>query len=170
MDSKRFLWNAGIFAWRAGDLLDEIRRQLPSLADGLDRIASSIATSAFDSVLAETYPGLPATSVDFGVMEKAERCWTVPVDFPWSDVGSWPALEDVLAADSAGNRGHGRVHCEDAGDNILVSTGPVLTVVGVKDLVVVATPDAVLVVPKEEAQQVKNVVEELKAKGWDDVL
>ncbi len=170
VDSKRFLWNAGIFAWRAADLLDEIRRQLPELADGLDRIASSVGTSDFDSVLAEAYPHLPATSVDFGVMENAEQCWTVPVDFPWSDVGSWPALEGVLTADAAGNRGRGRVHVENAGDNVLVSTGPVLSVVGVKDLVVVATPDAVLVVPKDEAQRVKNVVEALRAKGWDDVL
>ena len=170
MKSRRFLWNAGIFAWRAADLLDELRRQLPKLADGLDKIARSLETTQAGTVLAEVYPALPATSVDFGVMEKAEGCWTVPVDFPWSDVGSWLALEEVLPSDADGNRQRGRVHIEEARGNVLVSTGPTVSVVGVDNLVVVATPDAVLVVPKDQAQRVKDVVDALREKGWDDVL
>lgn len=170
VESKRFLWNAGIFAWRASDLIDELRRQIPELADGLDRLGASFGTSQANAVLAEVYPALPATSVDFGVMEGAEGCWVVPVDFPWSDVGSWPALEEVLPADASGNRERGRVHTADARGNVLVSTGPTISVVGVDDLVVVATPDAVLVVPKDEAQRVKEVVDALRDKGWDDVL
>jgi mannose-1-phosphate guanylyltransferase len=170
IQSERFLWNAGIFAWRARDLLEEIDHQLPELARGLNTLAASFGSVESDAVLAEVYPSLPATSVDFGVMEKAERCWVVPVDFPWSDVGSWPALEEVLAVDEAGNLGRGRVHTESARGNVLVSTGPTISVIGVDDLVVVATPDAVLVVPKHEAQRVKGVVEALEEKGWDDVL
>ena len=170
MESRRFLWNAGIFAWRAGDLLEELRRQLPKLAEGLGRLAASLETADADTVLAEVYPTLPATSVDFGVMEKAEGCWTIPVDFPWSDVGSWSALAEALPGDSFDNHGRGRVHTEDSRGNVLVSTGPALSVVGINDLVVVATPDAVLVVPKDEAQRVKDVVEALRENGWDDVL
>ena len=170
VESKQFLWNAGIFAWRAADLLDELRRQLPELAKGLDRVAAAFDSPDTDAVIAEVYPDLPATSVDFGVMENAKRCWTVPVDFPWSDVGSWSALADTLSADSHENRLRGRVHSDGARGNILVSTGPTLSVVGVDDLVVVATPDAVLVMPKDEAQKVKDVVEALREKGWDDVL
>jgi mannose-1-phosphate guanylyltransferase len=170
VESGRFLWNAGIFAWRAVDLLDEIERQLPELADGLERIAGSFGSTEANAVLDEVYPTLPATSVDFGVMEKAELCWTIPVDFQWSDIGSWSALEGVLPHDHSGNRGRGRTHAENASGNVLVSTGPIIAAVGVDDLVVVATPDAVLVVPKAEAQKVKNVVEALRDKGWDDVL
>jgi mannose-1-phosphate guanylyltransferase len=170
IDSGHFLWNAGIFAWRARDLLDEIDRQLPELGEGLSILAASLGSSTIDTVLGEIYPSLPATSVDFGIMEKATRCWVVPVDFPWSDVGSWPALEEVLSVDDSGNLRRGRVLAEGASGNVLVSTGPTISVVGVDDLVVVATPDAVLVVPKNEAQKVKDVVEALKAKGWDDVL
>ena len=170
LESKRFLWNAGIFAWRAVDLLDEVRRQLPELAEGLSRLAEAIGSSGADAAIAEIYPTLPATSVDFGVMEGAQRCWTVPVDFPWSDVGSWSALADEIPADATGNHLRGRVHAKDSRGNVLVSTGPTLSVVGVNDLVVVATPDAVLVVPKDEAQRVKEVVEALRNKGWDDVL
>jgi mannose-1-phosphate guanylyltransferase len=170
LDSTRFLWNAGIFAWRAVDLLSEIRRQLPKLAEGLSRLAEAIGSSKADAAVAEVYPTLPSTSVDFGVMEGAQKCWTVPVDFPWSDVGSWAALAEALPGDSSDNRRRGRVHTEDSRANVLVSTGPVLSVAGVEGLVVVATPDAVLVVPKDEAQRVKDVVEALHDKGWDDVL
>jgi len=170
LESAQFLWNAGIFAWRAVDLLDEIGRQLPELAEGLSRLAKAIGSSEADAVLAEVYPTLPATSVDFGVMEGAQKCWTVPVDFPWSDIGSWSALAEEIPGDSSGNHNRGRVHTEDSRGNVLVSTGPVVSVVGVDDLVVVATPDAVLIVPKDEAQRVKDVVEALRKKGWDDVL
>ena len=170
VESGKFLWNAGIFAWRAADLLGELQRQLPELAAGLSRIAASFGSGDSDAVLAEVYPILPATSVDFVVIEKAERCWVVPVDFPWSDVGSWSALEEVLPLDESGNREWGRVHTENANGNILVSMGPTISAVGVNDVVVVATPDAVLVVPKDEAQRVKDVVEALRKMGWDDVL
>jgi len=170
VNSGRFLWNAGIFAWRAPDLLDEIRRQLPELAHGLDTIAGVLGTSEADAVVSEVYPSLPATSVDFGIMEGAQRCWVVPVDFPWSDVGSWSALTETLPTDADGNTVRGRAQTLDACDNVLVSTGPAVFVVGVNDLVVVATPDAVLVVPKDQTQRVKEVVEALREQGWDDVL
>jgi mannose-1-phosphate guanylyltransferase len=170
LDTGRFLWNAGIFTWRAADLLAEVERQLPDLAAGLNEVAAAFGSSDFNAVLAGVYPSLPSTSVDFGIMENADRCWTIPVDFPWSDVGSWPSLADALAADASGNRARGRVHVEGAEGNVLVSTGPTVVVVGVDDLVVVATPDAVLVVPKDEAQRVRDVVAALRDKGWDDVL
>jgi len=170
VDSGHHLWNAGIFAWRTATLLEEIRRQIPDLADGLDRIDRALGTADQATVISEVYPSLPAISVDFGVMEGGQRLWTVPVDFPWSDVGSWPALAEALATDSAANVTRGRVLAENAADNVLVSTGPVLSVVGVENLVVVATPDAVLVIPKDQAQRVKEIVEALREKGWDDVL
>ncbi len=170
LDSGEYLWNAGIFAWRATTLLDEIRRQIPDLASGLDRIGKALGTAESDAVLSEVYPSLPATSLDFGIMEGAKQLWTLPVDFPWSDVGSWTALAEGLPGDATGNAARGRVQAIDADNNVLVSTGPVLSVVGIDNLVVVATPDAVLVVPKDQAQRVREVVDGLQEKGWDDVL
>jgi mannose-1-phosphate guanylyltransferase len=170
LESGCYLWNAGIFAWRARDLLTEMERQLPDLAAGLARIGAAISGPDAAAVLAETYPSLPTTSVDFGIMEGAERSWVVPVDFPWSDVGSWPALADELPTDDRGNATRGRTAAIDAAGNVLVSTGPVLAVMGVDDLVVVATPDAVLVIPKDQAQRVKEVVDRLHDLRWDDVL
>jgi len=164
LESGRYLWNSGMFAWRAADLLEEIRRQLPLLAEGLNALAGG--TEALDRV----YPSLPRISVDFGIMEGARRTWTIPVDFPWSDVGSWPALAEVLTSDQRGNILQGRTLCRDGAENIVVSEGPAVAVLGLEGLVVVATPDAVLVVPAHRAQEVKEVVAAMEELGWNDVL
>lgn len=165
-----FLWNSGMFAWRATDLLAEVRRQIPLLFDGVSVIGDALGTPAEVETLEEIYPHLPRTSVDFGIMESARQSWTVPVDFPWSDVGSWPALAEVLAADEHGNVIRGRTINIDSHDNVLISDGAVVAAVGVRDLVVVATPDAVLVVPRDEAQRVKEVVDALRDNGWNEAL
>ena len=170
MEDGGHLWNSGIFVWRAAEFLSELERQLPELAAGLERVAGAFQAPDAEAVLREVYPQLPRTSVDYGVMEGAERCWTIPVDFPWSDVGAWPALADLLARDGRDNSTRGRTVAVSAGGNVLVSDGPVIAVAGVEDLVVVATRDAVLVVPSDQAQQVKEIVAELERRGWDDVL
>jgi mannose-1-phosphate guanylyltransferase len=168
--SGKYLWNSGMFAWRAEGILAEIRRQLPELSAGLDRIAEALDTADAEEVLEEVYPTLPATSVDYGVMEGARRSWVMPVDYPWSDIGSWSALAEAVPRDEAGNAVRGRVQTLGANDNVLVSTGPVLTVVGIDDMIVVATPDATMVVPKEDSQRVREIVDALRERGWDDVL
>jgi mannose-1-phosphate guanylyltransferase len=170
VSSGGHLWNSGMFVWRAADYLEEVRRQLPQLADGLDRLASVLGTDTAEAALAEIYPTLVKTSVDFGVMEGARRTWTMPVDFSWSDVGAWPALSELIASDDDGNALRGRAVAVASRGNVVVSEGPVVAVAGVHDLVIVATPDAVLVVPAGEAQRVKELVAELAARGWDDVL
>ena len=170
LDQGDFLWNSGMFAWKAEDLLAEIDRQLPLLGQGLRRIGDAQDTGDQAKVLAEVYPHLPRISVDFGIMEGAEVRWTIPVSFRWSDVGSWPALREGLPADDDDNVSRGRTVILDASRNVVISEGPVVSLVGVEDLVVVATPDAVMVVPVDQAQKVKAVVEELETRGWHDVL
>ncbi len=170
VEGGQHLWNAGIFAWRASDFLTEIRRQLPLLADGLAVIRESLGGPDAEGVLNEVYPTLPRISLDFGVMENAEVCWTVPVAYPWSDVGSWPALREVLTADEHGNVERGKVLSLDSSNNIVVSEGPVISVIGLKEIIVVATPDGVLVADKDQAQRVKEVVATIKERGWHEVL
>lgn len=170
LDEGNYLWNSGMFAWRVTDLLDEIDRQLPLLAEGLRTIERSLGTLNEAAVMSEVYPRLPRTSVDFGIMEGAANRWTVPVAFSWSDVGSWPALKEVLPPDASGNVIQGRVIVRDGSDNVVVGEGPVVSLFGVDGLVVVATPDAVLVVPADQAQRVKEIVQELKDRDWSDVL
>ncbi|MGD8439165.1 MAG: sugar phosphate nucleotidyltransferase [Holophagae bacterium] len=165
-----FLWNSGMFAWRATDLLAEVRRQLPVLFDGIAEIGARLGTAEHAEALDAVYPRLPRTSVDFGIMESARDRFTIPVDFEWSDVGSWPALAEVLTTDDRRNVARGRTIRIDTDDSVLIGDGVVVAAVGVHDLVVVATPDAVLVVPRTEAQRVKEVVDSVRSRGWDDVL
>jgi mannose-1-phosphate guanylyltransferase len=168
--SGEYLWNSGMFAWQARSLLDEIELQLPRLAAGLEEISGSFGTPREADVIGEVYPTLQRISVDFGVMEGARTCWSMPVDFPWSDVGSWPALGELLDTDSDGNATRGRVLTIGASNNVLFSDGPLIALVGVDNLMAVATGDAVLVAPLSEAQQVKDVVDKLSEQGWDEVL
>jgi mannose-1-phosphate guanylyltransferase len=170
LEEGGYLWNSGMFVWPAAELLSEIRRQLPRLADGLDRLGEAMGTQGEAEVLREVYPTLPRTSVDYGIMEGAERCWTIPVDFPWSDVGAWPALGDLMESDARGNAVRGRIAATQSSDNILIGDGTVVAAAGVRNLIVVATPDAVLVVPASEAQRVKELVAAIEERGWDDVL
>ena len=165
-----YLWNSGIFVWPVAELKAEIERQLPMLAKGLDRIARALGTDDEDAIVAEVYPGLQKISVDYGIMEGAERCWTIPVDFPWSDVGAWPALSELLDADVHGNASRGRIVSLDCTDSVLIGDGTLVAAAGLKDLIVVATTDAVLVVPSGDAQRVKEIVAVLEERGWNDVL
>lgn len=170
LEEGGYLWNSGMFAWRAADLLAEIARQLPLLAEGLAEIAEALGSAVEQATIDKVYPKLPRISVDFGVMEGALRCWVMPVAFSWSDIGSWPALRDIGDLDASGNVTRGRAVTIDSERNILVSEGPVVAVAGVEELVVVATKDAVLVVPTDRSQDVKKIVEKLRTMGWDDVL
>jgi len=165
-----YLWNSGMFVWPVSELLAEIRRQLPLLADGLDRIGDALGSEREQAVIDDVYPTLHRISVDYGIMEGAERTWTIPVDFPWSDVGAWPALGELLDADEEGNAVRGRAVTLDCRDVVIVGDRTLVAAAGLRDLIVVATPDAVLVVPAGEAQRVKDLVAALEDRGWDDVL
>ncbi len=165
----RFRWNAGIFAWTAAAMVAAIRTHLSALAAGLDRIDEACQRGDEAAALAEFYPSLPQISVDYGVMEKATTVWGVAAEFGWSDVGSWTGLEEVLEGGPAGVA-MGEVVARDSAGCVLISDGPLLAALGVSDLVVVATRDAVLVVPKREAQRVKQLVEELRRLGREELL
>ena len=162
--SGNYLWNAGIFVFRGTAFLDVLASLQPELARGLEEIAA-----APDRV-AEIYPRLPAESVDYAVMEKLDDITTLPLDCGWSDLGSWSALDEILPRDAAGNTGRGDTVAVDAAGNLLFSDAGLIAVLGVRDLVVVRTGDAVLVMPKERAQEVRRIVAELADRDREDML
>jgi mannose-1-phosphate guanylyltransferase len=162
--SGHHLWNAGIFLFRGTTFLDILARLQPELARGLEEIAAA------PERVGEIYPRLPADSVDYAVMEKLDGIYALPLDCGWSDLGSWSALDEVLPADAAGNTGRGDTVAVDAAGNLLFSDSGLIAVLGVRDLVVVRTGDAVLVMPKERAQDVRRIVAELGARGREDLL
>ena len=169
LTAGRYRWNGGLFAWKVTAICDAIRAHLPALAAGLDAMMADARELGEDAAVARHYPALERISIDFGVMERAGTVWAVAVDFEWSDVGSWLGLAEVLSP--AGDEVRiGDVIGAGTAGNVLVSDGPLVAAVGVHDLVVVATGDAVLVVPKEQCQRVKELVELLRASGRTDLL
>jgi mannose-1-phosphate guanylyltransferase len=167
----KFLWNSGMFFFTAGKLLADAQQHLPQLGQALDALRTAPA-SDFDATLQARYPGVPAISIDYGIMEKVSGIRVVPGDFGWNDVGSWAALPAISKLDASGNVVTGdAVVAETRGSVVLVEPGaPLVGVVGVEDLVVVATRDAVLVVRKDRAQEVRRVVEALAAAKRQELL
>ena len=167
--SGEYLWNSGMFFFSAGRLLAEARQHLPELSALLDEIGVSSDPVALAQ---QRYPRVPAISIDYGIMEKAQGIRVVPGDFGWSDVGSWAALAEIRPPDVDGNVILGDAIVKaSTGSVVMAEPGaPLLGVVGVEGIVVVATRDAVLVVPKHRAQEVRRVVDELSAQGRKQFL
>ena len=177
VESGQYLWNAGIFVFAVAAFLAELARQRPALSAGIARIAAAWDSPERGSVLAETWPGLEKISVDYGVLEGAASAGhvaTVPADMPWSDVGDFDSLGESLPADESGNlvlATQAEVITRDVKDAVIVSTTErVIAVVGLDDIVVVDTPDATLVCARSRAQEVRQVVEELRDRGHDSKL
>jgi mannose-1-phosphate guanylyltransferase len=147
-----FLWNAGIFVWRASAFLEEARRQLPPLAEFIESLAG---IDDLPSHLANRFASLPKISVDYAIMENAKSIATVLAGFDWDDVGAWTALPAHIPPDPDGNCKRGQVIHYAAHNNIAVSNGRLIALCGVDNLVVVETPDAILVCDKESVQDVK---------------
>ena len=184
VDSGEYLWNAGMFVWRVDMFLAELARQQPALHAGLAAIAAVWDGPEREDVLGEIWPTLTKISVDFGVMEGAGAAGlvgTVPGNFGWTDVGDFHTLGELLETDRAGNvvvalddggtGGKSSVMLHDTERVVVVPrSGRLVAVVGVTDLIVVDTPDALLICPRQRAQDVKKLVDTLKEQGATDLL
>jgi mannose-1-phosphate guanylyltransferase len=169
--SGRYLWNAGIFLFRAEVVLAEIRRQLPELAFALDKMSAAAGTASESAAVRRWFPTAPSISIDYGVMEKAAAPVVVlPADVGWSDLGNFDALTQVRATDQEGNLVEGQAVLVDCKDCIVLARERPLAVIGEKRLVVVDAGDAVLVVPRDRVQDVREVVAELERRGLKGLL
>jgi len=174
--SGRYFWNSGMFFFRASAMMEAVTRFLPDLAAGLAKIEAAARRGA-DADASETravFPTLPNISIDYGVMEKVPLLHVVPAEFGWSDVGSWLAAWELGAKDEHGNVvDDGTVLVDSSGTLVRdLSKGgrKVIALVGVKDVCVIETDDALLVIARERAQDVRKVVEELERRGQKDKL
>jgi mannose-1-phosphate guanylyltransferase/mannose-1-phosphate guanylyltransferase/mannose-6-phosphate isomerase len=164
--SGEHAWNSGIFLLPAGVLLDELARFEPEMLQACKEAVSRAATDLDFLRLERTaFERARSISLDYAVMERTEKAAVVPVDFPWSDIGSWSALWDIGDKDESGNVVVGEALAEDSRGCYVRGEGQLVAALGVQDLVIVATPDAVLVTSKERDQDVKKVVDRLKAMG-----
>jgi mannose-1-phosphate guanylyltransferase len=169
LKSGDYYWNGGIFVWEARTILASIRKFLPELAASLQEIGSALGTSRLPSTLAREYGKIQRISIDYGVMEKADPVLMVETDFEWDDVGSWSAAADRRAQDGSRNALDGKVLALETKNSLVLSSDPehLVGVLGLDGFVVVHTPDATLVCPKDRADDLKKLVEEIRTKGHD---
>lgn len=162
--SGEYFWNAGMFVWRVPVVEAAFQAHAPELYTGLQTLeTASKAAGGWAAALAAVYPTLKKISVDYALMEKSTNVVVVPATFDWDDVGAWPAIAKHFTPDAAGNVLRGIAMVEDGANNIVVSAdGHLTAVVGASDLVVVHTPEATLVCPKDKAQDIKALLERLK--------
>jgi mannose-1-phosphate guanylyltransferase / mannose-6-phosphate isomerase len=165
--ADRYLWNSGNFVFRADVMLSELARFEPDIAKAAKAAVAGISQDLdFQRLPAEPFAQAPKKSIDYAVMERTERAAVVPLDCGWSDVGSWSAVWDVLGHDADGNTATGSVVFLDSHNSLAHSDDAILTaVVGVDNVIVVTTPDAVLVTSRDKAEQVKALVERLKVEN-----
>ena len=170
LQSGNYLWNSGMFIWKASSILHSIKKYMPELYQGLQTIAEAYGTENFHEVLNHKFPELPSESIDFGVMEKANHIFTIPGDFGWDDVGSWLALERINQTDKNDNMLDGDILSIDSHNCTVAGNGRMIALLGVQDLVIVDTDDALLICNKNQTQDIKKILAELKAEKKSELL
>ncbi len=165
-----YYWNSGMFVWKTSTFLEEIRKLQPALYQGLMEIQESIGSVTESAVVAKVFKKLESISIDYAIMEKTGRAAVIPADIEWSDVGSWSALDEVSEKDASGNIISGNVIDFGSRDSIIYAEKRLVATIGLKDAIVVDTPDATLVCSKDKAQEVKKIVEELKKRKSEEHL
>jgi mannose-1-phosphate guanylyltransferase len=176
LESGEYLWNSGMFFWRADVILEEMRAQLPNLFSGMRAIQESIGAQDYDDVVRNKWDTFESTTIDYGVMEGARDVFVVPVaGLGWVDVGDWGRLFDILNADKDGVVASKSDIMLDSKNNMVIRAPNIdaeklVALLGVEDLVVVETPDVLLICRRQSAVQVKAMVEKLKSSGMERYL
>ena len=165
LEAGNYLWNSGMFIWKASTILGYFERLLPDIYACLTEIGDSMGTPAEQETINRVYPVIPKISIDYGIMERADHVLVLKGDFGWNDIGSFDALTAIYEPDAKGNIGTGKRVMVDTENSIICANKRLIATVGVQDLIVVETGDAVLVCHKSKAQDVKKIVETLEQQG-----
>ncbi|MFI5176041.1 MAG: mannose-1-phosphate guanylyltransferase [Terriglobia bacterium] len=165
-----YYWNGGIFIWKASTVITATARFLPATDKALTEIAARAEAGFLEGALEEWYPRTDSISVDYGIMEKAGNIFCVASDIGWSDLGSWEALYEVLEKDSSGNILKGNCITLDARGNLIDVPDKLVALIGVKDLIIVQTEDALLICDRNRSQDVSKLVKELEHRGLKELL
>ncbi len=170
VESGRFLWNASMFIWKVSVFLGELKRLMPELHAGVTEIAAAWNTPDRERTVARVWSGLEDSTIDQGVMEHAGRIAVIPAEMGWSDVGDWNGLGELLNPDASGNSVRGNLVQMHTSQSVVWSeTNRLVALIGIENAVIVDTPDALLVIDRSRAQDVRKIVEELKKSGRIDL-
>ncbi len=170
LESGDFLWNSGMFIWRADSILKEIKNYLPDLSSGLNHIKAEIGKPVYEETLTNIYGQLKKISIDYGVMEKSQNVYLVKGNFTWSDVGSWDAVYQLSEKDSDGNVKVGNVYTDMSVDSYAYSPDNFTALIGVDNIIVINTSNGVLICKREKSQEVKNIIDYLKFNKLEEYL
>ena len=168
--SGEYAWNSGMFIWRASTILRAFDQLLPDVAACLHEIGDAMGTDVEKETIARVYPNIPSISIDYGIMEKSSDVLVISAEFGWNDVGSWDNLGVLYDADASGNVIAANHIGIDTTNSIVYGKKRLITTIGIDNLIVVETDDAILVCDKNRAQDVKKIVDELKKRGETDFL
>jgi mannose-1-phosphate guanylyltransferase len=170
LKSGDFLWNSGMFIWKASVILQEIEKNIPELGDQLTKLDHVIGTEQYQATLERVYGVIRSISIDYGVMEKTSKVFVAKGDFGWNDVGSWDEVVRLTPVDGEGNALRGTVIAKDSHRNYIDAGNKVVATIGIDDVIVVTTDDAVLICKKGRSQDVKEVVDYLRRKQINGLL
>ncbi len=171
LDSGDFLWNSGIFVWRLPVILAQLEEHLPHHYDGLREIARALGTPEQNSTIDRVYQQIKSISIDYGVMEKAKNVLVLRGQFRWNDLGSWDEVYKLLPKDQEYNATNGNQHVLLDSNGCLIDVpGKTVAAVGLRDLMIVETEDALLLCPRSRAQEVKDLVELIKRRKLQHLL
>jgi mannose-1-phosphate guanylyltransferase len=170
LKSGHFSWNSGMFIWRVERILEEFEQQMPELYATLKQIENALGTPDYEPLLQNLWPKVTKQTIDYGIMEKAADVAVIPVEIGWADVGSWGSLIDLLAPDANGNIHLGSVLDIDSHGTLVFGDKRLVATIGVDNLVIVDTEDALLICTREREQEVKEMTELLKKTGRQDWL
>ena len=166
LESGEYSWNSGMFIWEVERILREFQRQMPEFYAQLEQVEAALDTQNYAAEIARIWPQVGKQTIDYGVMEGARDAAVIPVDVGWSDVGSWASLLDLLPSDSHGNIVRGAYAGIDTDNTLVFGDTRLIATIGIKDMVIVDTPDALLICPKDREQEVRELVRKLEKEGY----
>lgn len=170
LESGDFMWNSGMFVWRVDTILNEIKMYLPEHFDGLEKIAAAYGTDLYRAVLESEYSRFKSISIDYGIMEKSNKVFLTKSIFNWSDVGSWEEVYQLTEKDEKKNAAvSNKYFIQNSSNNYVYAKDKFVALVGVDDLIVIDTKDALLVCKREDAQDVKKIVDYLKSNNLTEL-
>lgn len=168
--SGKYLWNSGMFVWKISSIMADLKAFMPEIYEGALRIGESFGSDDFEETLVKEFAAFTSESIDFGIMEKASDIYTLPGSFGWDDVGSWLAVERINETDDNKNFTEGDVITVDAERTTICGGKRLIAAIGTSDIIIVDTDDVLLVCSKNNTQDVKKVISQLKEQGRNELV
>lgn len=171
-NSGNYLWNSGMFIWKNSLMFESFKKYMPELYENIEKIYNAVDTINYDKVVLEEYSKMQSESIDYGIMEKSDNIYVIPGNFGWDDVGSWLSVERLKNVDSDNNIFDGNIVSYDSNNNIVInnSNKKIMALVGVENMVLINTEDAILVMNKDSSQDIKKMLEKIKNDNREEYL